>query len=223
MQQYRFLLPITGLFTATLLIANTLSAKIFDFHGIVLDAGTIVFPLAYIFGDMLTEVYGYKTSRKVIWTGFASLILMLGCYEVARILPPADFWHGQAGFEQIFGAIPRIVLGSIIAYFCGEFVNSYIVAKMKIRQQGKHMGLRFIASTIFGQLIDTFVFMIIAFAGTMAFDELLSIFFSCWLIKTGWEIIALPFTLWLVRKIKHLESVDVYDYGTDFNPFRIAD
>src|SRR5262249_30617111 len=149
---------ITGVFTATLLISNTLDNKIFQFGPIDLPAGVILFPLAYLFGDVLTEVYGYARSRQVIWTGFFSLILMVACYEVARILPAASFWKNQPAFEAVLGLVPRIVLASITAYFCGEFVNSYTLAKIKVRMNGKTMPLRFVASTIVGQFVDTVVF-----------------------------------------------------------------
>lgn len=222
MQQYRYLIPIAGLFTATLLIANTLDTKIFNLLGFDLPAGIIVFPLAYIFGDILTEVYGYAVSRRVIWTGFASLILMIFCYELAKLLPPASFWENQIAFEQTFSHVPRIVAASIAAYFCGEFVNSYIVARLKVKQQGKHIGIRFVLSTFAGQFVDTGIFIIIAFAGLMPVAALLSIFLSGWFVKVGWEIIVLPMTICVVSRIKKAEAIDVYDRNTNFNPFHFG-
>lgn len=217
----RFLVPISGLFTATLLIANTLDTKIFDAFGLSLPAGIILFPLAYVFGDVLTEVYGYSAARRVIWTGFAGLLLMLLSYEVARILPPAAFWPNNDEFGVIFGHVPRIVLASITAYFCGEFVNSYIVAKMKVIQNGDGMWKRFLTSTFAGQFVDTGVFVAIAFAGTMPLEALISVFVSAWLVKVGWELIALPITLKVVKWIKRAEGLDHFDRDTNFSPFKL--
>jgi uncharacterized integral membrane protein (TIGR00697 family) len=221
MMKHKFLLPITGLFTATLLIANTLDTKIFNFFGLDLPAGIILFPLAYLAADVLTEVYGYAICRRVIWSGFVALIVMVISYEVARALPPASFWTNQAAFDLVLAQIPRIVAGSIVAYVCGEFTNSYIVAKMKVWMNGRAMALRFVLSTIFGQLVDTVVFVAIAFTGLYAFGSLVAIAFSAWLVKVGWEIIALPVTLPIVRSLKRLEVEDFYDRETDFNPFHM--
>lgn len=217
----KYLVPITGVFTATLLIANTLDTKIFSVFGLDLPAGIIVFPLAYVFGDVLTEVYGFKTSRKVIWTGFFALLLMIASYEVARRLPAASFWAHQSAFDASFSHVPRIVAASIVAYFCGEFVNSYIVAKMKVVQAGRGMGLRFVISTIMGEFVDTAVFVAIAFSGVMPTAALASVVLSAWAVKVGWEVLALPFTVAFVRHVKRVEQIDVYDKGTNFNPFRI--
>lgn len=215
------LLPISSIFTATLLIANTLDTKIFELGGLALPAGIVIFPLAYVFGDILTEVYGFSASRRVIWTGFAALLLMIISYEVARGLPPAGFWQGQAAFDSIFSHIPRIVLASMSAYLAGEFINSFIVARMKVAQQGRQMGLRFVASTFAGQAVDTTVFVLIAFAGTMPASALASVIVSAWAVKVGWEILALPITLALVRYIKKAEGVDVFDTNTNFTPFKL--
>jgi len=219
--KHRFLLPITAIFTATLLIANTLDTKIFDFFGLALPAGIVIFPLAYLAGDLLTEVYGYATARRVIWSGFIALVIMVISYEISRHLPPAAFWSNQTAFDTVLAQVPRIVLASIAAYICGEFTNSYIVAKMKVRMEGRSMGLRFVTSTIFGQLIDTVVFVAIAFVGAFAFGELVSITLSAWAVKVAWEIVALPITLPVVRWLKRQEGEDFYDRDTNFSPFHI--
>ena len=219
MRMHKYLIPITGLFTATLLISNTLESKIFTVGPMTLTAGTIIFPLAYLFNDILTEVYGYAAARRVIWTGFAALFLMTVFYQIAVMLPPDATWTGQQGYEVTLGAVPRIALASIIAYFCGEFVNSYIVAKMKVATQGKKMGLRFILSTMAGETIDTMIFMTIAFAGILGFAQLLTIGATVWAVKVIWEILALPLTLFIVRKLKAAEQEDHYDTNTNFNPF----
>lgn len=220
-KQYKFISYISGLFVATLIISNTLDTKIFHAFSLDLPAGIIVFPLAYVFGDILTEVYGYAQARKVIWTGFISLLLMIGSYELARALPPADFWANQTSFDAVFSHVPRIAIASFMAYFCGEFVNSFILAKMKVIQRGKNVALRFVASTFGGQFIDTLVFVAIAFAGLMPLGALFSIFLSGWLIKVIWEIIALPITLSIVKFLKREENIDVFDYDTNFSPLSL--
>lgn len=221
-KHYKFIPFISGLFVATLIISNTLDTKIFHAFSLDLPAGIILFPLAYVFGDILTEVYGYVQARKVIWTGFLSLILMIFSYEIARTLPPAGFWPNQAAFDTVFSHVPRIALASIAAYFCGEFVNSYVLAKMKIFQKGHKMSVRFVASTLCGQCIDTAVFIVIAFAGAMPVSALLSIFISGWGVKVAWEIIALPITIPFVKFLKKHENVDVFDYDTNFNPIKLS-
>lgn len=222
MRHYKYLIPITGLFVATLLISNTLESKIFTLGFLSLTAGTIIFPLAYLFGDILTEVYGYANARRVIWTGFAALLLMSAFYAIAVALPADVAWHGQEGYAATLGVVPRIAFASMVAYFCGEFVNSYILARMKVATNGKRMGLRFVASSIAGQAIDTFIFMILAFAGVFATSELLVIGLSMWAVKVAWEIIALPLTLFVVKKLKETENEDFYDTNTNFNPFTTA-
>ncbi len=221
MKNHKYLPMITGIFTATLLISNTLDNKIFlvGIGSLALPAGIILFPLAYLFGDVLTEVYGYAASRKVIWTGFVSLVLMVITYELARILPSAPFWTHQEAYEHILGRVPRIVLASMVAYFAGEFCNSYVLAKVKVKMQGKAMSVRFVLSTLVGQAVDTSVFVAIAFLGVFPTSELFSITFSGWAFKVGWEILALPITLPLVRLLKKVENEDYYDTNTNFNPF----
>ena len=231
MKSYKYLSFITGVFTATLLISNTLDTKIFTLgslnlpFGIVwsldLPSGIILFPLAYIFGDVLTEVYGYAASRKVIWTGFASLLLMILTYEVAKILPAASLEH-QKAFETIFKPVSQVVLGSITAYFVGEFCNSYVLAKIKVRKQGRAMPFRFVASTAVGQAVDTTVFVIIAFLGWKSAREMASLIFTGWVFKVAWEIVALPLTLFVVKRLKKAEAEDYFDVDTNFNPFHLS-
>lgn len=223
MRTYKYLATITGLFTATLLISNTLDNKIFMFGSLALPSGIILFPLSYLAADILTEVYGYSASRKVIWTGFIALLLMVITYEAARLLPAAPFWPHQDAYELILGRVPRIVLASITAYFIGEFCNSYVLAKMKVKMQGKVMPLRFITSTIVGQFVDTAVFVLIAFTGLFPTANLVSITLSAWLFKVVWEIIALPITLPIVNYLKRAENEDYYDINTNFNPFMVAE
>lgn len=219
--RYRFLMLITALVTATLLISNTLDTKIFTVMGLNLPAGIILFPLAYLAGDVLTEVYGYAIARRVIWSSILALLMMVGAYEVARVLPPAGFWENQVHFDAILSHVPRLVLASILAYICGEFTNSLIVAKMKVATHGKYMSARFVLSTIFGQFVDTSVFIAVAFAGVLSLNNMWSVLISAWLIKVAWEVVALPFTLLIVKALKKAENADHYDRETNFNPFRM--
>lgn len=219
MKQYRLLTYITGIFTATLILGNVLDNKLIQLFGLALPAGIIVFPLAYLAGDVLTEVYGYSTSRSVIWTGLFALILAAVTIEIARRLPAASFWQNQAAFDATLGRIPRIIVASITAYFAGEFVNSYVVARVKVLMNGRQMWIRFVASTIAGQFVDTAVFVAIAFIGVLPNSELVPVTLGAWAVKVGWEIIALPFTLVVVRWIKRVEQEDYYDVNTRFNPF----
>jgi len=222
MRNYKYLSFITGIFTATLLISNTLDSKIFSLGPLNLPSGIILFPLAYIFGDVLTEVYGYATSRKVIWTGFISLLLMILTYEVARILPAASFWPHQEAYNNILGHVPRIVVASIMAYFVGEFCNSYVLAKIKVRMQGRAMPFRFVASTVVGQAVDTTVFVFIAFSWVFSASEMISIIFSGWAFKVAWEVVALPLTVVVVNYLKKAENEDYFDVKTNFNPFHLS-
>lgn len=222
-QRYKYLPFLTGLFTATLLISNTIDNKIFmlGVGSLALPAGIILFPLAYIFGDVLTEVYGYAASRKVIWTGFVSLILMVLTYEAARILPPAPFWPHQDSYEHILGHLPRIVMASMLAYFAGEFCNSYALAKIKVKMAGQAMPLRFVVSTLIGQAVDTSVFVSVAFIGLYPTSNLLWMALTGWTFKVSWEIVALPVTLPIVRWLKKAENEDYYDRDTNFSPFSV--
>jgi len=221
-RDYKFLPLISGLFSATLLISNTLDTKVFTFHELALPAGIILFPLAYLFGDVLTEVYGYAASRKVIWGGFFSLLLMVACYEIGVVLPPAGFWDGQAAFAKTLAHVPRIVCASIAAYFLGEFCNSFVLAKLKVRTQGNGMPTRFVISTVVGQAVDTTVFVIVAFSGVFAPFEMLKITISAWLLKVAWEVIALPVTIPIVKALKRAEEEDHFDTDTNFNPFHVS-
>lgn len=215
----RYLPVIAAFFVACLIITNTIDQKLFVFSGLTLTVGLIIFPLSYVFGDVLTEVYGYAATRKIIWTGFAALLLMIIIYSVARALPPSPTWTHESEFDVIFGRVPRITIASMIAYCIGEFVNSFIVAKMKVASQGKRMGFRFIASTAIGQAFDTVVFVGIAFVGVLPWSVMPEVVVSAWLVKVAWEVVALPATIYLVRWLKEVERLDVYDVSTDFNPF----
>jgi hypothetical protein len=212
---------ITGLFAACLVISNILDTKIFHFLSLDLPGGIVLFPIVYVFADILTEVYGYAHSRKVIWTGFGALLLMVCATVIVQYLPASNEWAFQNDFDNILGKVPRIVLASITAYFLGEFTNSFTLAKLKIFSSGKKMSIRFVASTIVGQFVDTTVFVLIAFTGLLPFPVLVSVALSGWVVKVAWEIIALPITLPIVKRLKKIENEDYYDRGTNFNPFKL--
>jgi queuosine precursor transporter len=217
---FAYLPVLTGLFTATLLISNVLNCKVIRVGGLPFTGGLILFPLAALFGDVLTEVYGYAESRKVIWTGLGSLLLLGAMIEICGALPADSLWTHQAAYDVILGAVPRIVAASLTAYFVGEFSNSYVLAKCKVRTRGSFMFLRFVLSTAAGQLIDSATFVLVAFAGRMPPREMALVAFTGWAIMVFWEIAALPVTLPLVRALKRYEGVDYFDIGTNFNPLR---
>ena len=221
-RQYKYYDLILGLFVAVLLISNVASSKVLDLGPFTFDGGTILFPISYIFGDILTEVYGYKKSRRVIWTGFFAAFLMSAVFMIVGKLPPASDWPNQAAYEKILGLTPRIVIASLIAYFAGEFSNSFTLAKMKIFSRGRFLWTRTIGSTIVGEGVDTLLFVFIAFYGVFPGDLLLSILISNYIFKVGFETVFTPFTYLIVGFRKKKENCDVYDYDTDFNPFSIT-
>jgi uncharacterized integral membrane protein (TIGR00697 family) len=215
----RYLDVVTALFVAVLLISNVASTKILDLSPFTFDGGTILFPLSYIFGDILTEVYGYARARRVIWLGFLSAAVMAATLWVVAVLPPAAGWAHQEAFEVILGQTPRIVLGSLLGYWAGEFSNSLVLAKMKIATRGRWLWTRTIGSTLVGQALDSGVFLLVAFGGTLAAPVFWTVFFSNYVFKCGVEILFTPATYAAVRFLKRTESVDHYDVGTRFTPF----
>lgn len=220
---YRYLEPISGLFVAVLLISNIASSKIVQFGALTFDGGTLLFPASYIFGDILTEVYGYKRSRRVIWLGFFCAFLMAATLAAVQWLPAAAGWNNQEAYEKILGMTPRIVAASLVGYWSGEFSNSFVLAKMKILTGGRWLWTRTIGSTIIGEAVDSFLFLIIAFAGILSNDLLVTLFVSNYVFKCGVEIVFTPVTYRVVRLLKERERVDHYDRETRFNPFLITD
>ena len=190
---------------------------------VTFGAGVLFFPISYVFGDILTEVYGYARARKVIWAGFTGLGFASFMAAVVVALPPAPFWNNQAAYEIAFGSAWRIVLASMCAYFCGEFVNSYVLAKMKIITAGKWLWTRTIGSTIFGEAVDSALFYPLAFYGTgiIPNDKLPLVMLSQFVIKVGVEVVFTPLTYKLVNALKRAEHEDYYDRNTDFNPFSL--
>jgi queuosine precursor transporter len=213
---------IMALFVAVLLISNVASTKIVQMGPFTFDGGTLLFPISYIFGDILTEVYGYARSRRVIWVGFFSALLLVVTLTIVGWLPPAPGWTGQNAYDAILGMTPRIVLASLIAFWAGEFSNSYTLARMKVLTRGRWLWSRTIGSTIVGQGVDTLLFVGIAFAGTVPSDLLWSVALSNYVFKTGLEVLMTPLTYHVVSFLKRAESEDFYDVQTDFNPFRMG-
>lgn len=220
---YKYFNIITGLFVAVLLISNIASTKIVQLWKFAFDGGTILFPISYIFGDILTEVYGYNQSRKVIWIGFFSALLMSLTLGLVALLKPAAGWQYQDAYMKILGQTPRIVTASLIAYFAGEFSNSFVLAKMKIMTKGRWLFTRTIGSTIVGEGIDTLIFVTIAFFGLYSNRLLFIIIVSNYVFKVSFEVVLTPLTYKIVGFLKKSERVDWYDYRTNFNPFKFSE
>jgi len=212
---------IIAFFVATLLVSNIASSKILLLGPFTFDGGTILFPIAYIFGDVLTEVYGFKRAKKVIWIGFFCAILMSIIFAIVQFLPPAAGWENQAAFEAILGLTPRIVLASLVAYIAGSFSNSIVLAKMKIITKGKYLWSRTIGSTIIGEGIDTILFCSIAFFGVLPIELLVAVIISNYLFKVGVEVLFTPLTYKVINFLKKKEEIDYYDKNTNFNPFAL--
>lgn len=185
-------------------------------------AGILFFPVSYVIGDVLTEVYGYARARRVIWAGTAAVLFMAGMSWVVVALPPAPGWTNQAAYLTIFGQVPRIVFASVCAFWVGEFVNSFVLAKMKLWSRGDHLWMRTIGSTIAGQGIDSLIFYPLAFLGAAGFSDALvvKLIVVQWGLKVGWEVVLTPVTYAVVGFLKRSEGLDVFDKGTDFTPFR---
>jgi uncharacterized integral membrane protein (TIGR00697 family) len=225
---YRYYDLILGAYVCVLLCANLIGpAKVSTVHipvvgSVTFLAGVLFFPISYLFGDILTEVYGYARDRRVVWSGFAALVFAAIMSIVIVQLPPADFWRDkQPAVEAIFGNTPRIILASIIAFWCGSFVNSYVLAKMKIWTSGRWLWTRIIGSTLCGELVDSGLFYTIAFAGLWPLEQLLAVTTTQYVLKSGWEVIATPVTYRVVAFLKRAEQEDYYDRDTNFTPFSL--
>ncbi len=216
----RFLI-ISAIFVTGLITANTIAVKVISIGPLFLPAAVIVFPLSYIFGDILTEVYGYRWARRVIWLGFLCNLIFVAFIWLGQLLPPAAFWEGQEAYESILGYTPRLLVASFGGYLVGEFANSFVLAKMKLLTRGRWLWTRTIGSTVVGQGLDTAVFISLAFVGTPSFALIMIL--HHWLVKTGIEALATPGTYAMVSFLKGKDKVDTYDYETNFNPFRIID
>ena len=210
-------------FVAILLLSNLIgAAKLSTMAGFTFGAGILFFPVSYVIGDVLTEVYGYANARRCIWAGFAAMVFMAFMSWVVVAMPPAGVWDGQSAYESVFGLVPRIVIASMLAFWAGEFVNSFILAKMKIWTGGKHLWSRTIGSTFFGQAVDSLIFYPVAFLGIWETEAVLTVMVTNWALKVLWEAVLTPVTYGVVGWIKAREGVDVFDTGTEFSPFAKA-
>jgi len=218
-KNYKYLGAISVFFVSVLLISNVASTKIVDFGWFTFDGGTLLFPLSYIFGDILTEVYGYKKNKQVIWLGFFMALMMSLIFIIVGKLPSAPGWENQGAYDLILGLTPRIVIASLIAYSCGSFSNSFILAKMKIWTKGKMLWTRTIGSTVVGELVDSTLFIVIAFWGILPSSLLVTLIISNYIFKTAVEILFTPATYKIVKFLKKKEGEDYYDTNTNFNPF----
>jgi uncharacterized integral membrane protein (TIGR00697 family) len=218
---YRFV-AIAAVFVACLITANIIIVKQVSVFGIVLPSAIVIFPLSYVFGDILTEVYGYRRARQVIWLGFLCNLIAVTFIWLAQILPPAAVFDAQNAYERILGSTPRFLLASFLAYLAGEFTNSYIMAKMKILTKGRWLWSRTIGSTFAGQAADTAIVLAIAFGGVLPLPVLAAMGLSHWGAKILYEALITPLTYAVVNRLKRTEGIDTYDYDTDFNPLRVT-
>ena len=224
-RQFRYYDFVMAAFVAILLLSNIIGAAkpaalTLNGEQWIFGAGILFFPLGYVIGDVLTEVYGYARARRVIWAGFAALLFMAFMSWVVVALPPAPGWPGQAAYESVFGQVWRIVFASITAFWVGEFINSYVMARMKIWTSGKHLWSRTIGSTVVGQGIDSIIFYPLAFGGIWSNEQVFSVMITNWLLKVGWEVVLTPVTYGVVGWLKRKEGVDIFDEGTNFSPFK---
>lgn len=220
---YKHLDFVTASLVAVLIVSNIAATKIIQIGPFAFDGGTFLFPLSYIFGDVLTEVYGYKSSRRVIWTGFLWLFVTAITLALVDGATPAGDWPLQESFHAILGQTPRIVIASLCGYLAGEFSNSYVLARMKVWMAGKQLWARTIGSTLVGQIVDTVIFTVIAFAGVLPNELLFTAIWSGYVFKVGIEVLFTPVTYRIVNWLKRVENEDYYDTNTNFNPFLVGD
>ena len=228
--QFRYYDVAMAAFVAILICSNLIGAaklvqffelQIFGLNVGVFGAGILFFPLSYVLGDVLTEVYGFARARRVVWVGFGSVIFMAFMSWVVVAMPPAPGWNDQGAYEVVFGLTPRIVIASIIAFWAGEMVNAFVMARMKVKSGGKHLWQRTIGSTIVGQGVDSLIFYPVAFLGIWTTTQVVTVLITNYLLKVLWEVCLTPVTYRVVGTLKRAEGVEVYDKETDFNPFSI--
>jgi queuosine precursor transporter len=216
---YKYLDPLICLFVVVLLVSNIIASKFFAIGPLRVSSAQLLFPLTYIFADIFTEVYGYGASRRAIWYGFFASFIMVAISAIAVAIPPAPEYRNQAAFVAVFKPVGRIVLASLIAYWCGEFANSFTIAKLKLVTKGKYLWTRTLGSTVVGQAVDTTIVMFIAFYGTQTLGVILKLIVSGYIIKVVYETVMTPVTYAVVNALKRKEGVDYFDYKTDFSPF----
>ena len=214
---------VVAFFVTDLLVSNVIAVKTIQIGGVVLQAADLIFPVTYIIGDILTEVYGFKRARKAIWIGFSCNLFAVLAIALGQYLPSSSDWHDQSAYDAILGSQPRIVFASFTAYLFGEFMNSFVLAKMKIWTEGKWLWTRTIGSTFVGQAFDTSIFLTVAFYGVMPTDFLIHLIGFQWLFKVTYETAATPVTYLVVNYLKRHEGVDYYDRDTRFTPFALTE
>ena len=217
-----FLPVISGLFVGILVLSNILAAKIIRIGPLVFDGGTFLFPLSYIFGEVLGEVYGSKASRKVIWTGFLMLALTSANIWLVSVLPSTAEWNLQGEFDAVLLQVPRITAGGLFGYFAGEYSNSVLISKLKVVTAGRHLWLRTITSTLVGEFLDSLIFVTVAFAGLYDTDIIIEMIFSNYIFKTAIEVLFTPITYKIIGFIKEKDGCDVYDYNVNYNPLPVS-
>ena len=218
----RFLV-IAVAFVTCLIVSNITAVKLITVSGFILPGAIVIFPITYIIGDVLTEVYGYAKARRVIWMGFLANLFAVATFALVGVLPAAGFWGAQEAYDTILGATPRILAASLIAYLVGEFANAYVLARLKVATEGRFLWLRTISSTIVGQSLDSAIFIVIAFAGIIPFGALILTIVVQAVVKTAYEALATPLTYLVVGWLKRAEGIDTYDRGVRFNPFAITE
>lgn len=213
---------IAMVFVTCLVVANIIAVKLVAIGGLVAPAALIIFPLSYVFGDVLTEVYGYARTRPVIWLAFGCNLLAVAAIAAGQALPPAPpFVDAQPAYERILGYAPRLLLGSFAAFLVGEFANAIVLSRMKVATGGRHLWTRTIGSTVVGQGLDTAVFDVIAFGGVLPGDVIFSIVLTAWALKVAYEVLVTPLTYLVVNFLKRREGLDVFDTNVDLNPVRL--
>jgi len=211
------------LFTTCLLLANILAIKIIQIGPFAAPAGVLIFPVAYIINDVIAEVWGYRKTRLIIWTGFAMNLLMVLFFSLSIAVPPATFWTDQQTYAKVLGSAPRIVFASITSYLVGSFLNAFIMSRMKILSKGKNFGYRAVISTLAGESADSLLFISLAFAGTFSFQAIIIMIATQALLKSIYEMLILPFTVLVVRWVKRKEEKDVFDHAISYNPFKVIE
>ena len=212
------------MFVVCLIVSNLLGTKIIQLGPFAVTAGILVFPISYVINDCISEVWGYKKARLVIWSGFSMNFLVVGIAQLVVVLPAAPFWDGGDSFNYVFGMTPRIVVASLCAFLVGSFLNAYVMSKMKISSEGRNFSLRAIVSTFVGESADSIIFFPIAFGGLISNEALLVMIGTQAVLKSVYEIIVLPVTIRVVKYVKKIDGSDVYDdTSVSFNPFKVGD
>ncbi len=211
------------LFSVCLILSNLLATKVITVFGLSATAGLIVFPVSYIINDVIAEVWGYRKARLIIWVAFAMNFLAIVFMQLSVKIPPAPYWNGQEAYAHAFSQAPRVAFASLIAFLCGSFVNAYVMSKMKIRSQGKRFGMRAVVSTLFGESADSLLFFTVAFAGIVAWRDILIMIVAETFLKSAYEVVILPVTTAVVRYIKRTEQTDVYDTGISYNILKVRE